>query len=488
MRDQSMQNPANGVWKRFLLLIPLILVVGVACHFYIASVSSTYTAYTADFFTEEEIDNIEVTMSDPDVVEVVAIERQKGANAKVTFNAVADGTTEASCGIPGKQIVWPIQGRDGAISQGHNFEGWQVLCIALDILLATLIALFASVLARLARHAWFGYEMIACGGAMLFCASQLVFFIVLPLFGYILTFSDFIYMARSTGVAFVVITFIPIAILALAVSISNISLIRHEGKRPVNLLGVAFGLVWAGANIAWYVSGGFLFDAFGYFASGIIDVLITTLIAFGECLLLSTILCAWQASRHKPRHAADFLVILGCGIRRDGTPSPLLAGRVDRALAFDEECVAGGASPATFVPSGGQGPDEVMAEAESMRAYLESKGIAPERIVLEDRSTSTQENMVYSREVIEKHTGRDIGESAVAFSTTNYHVLRSYVCAHKAGIAIEGMGSKTKAYFWPNAFLREFVGLLADQWKNILQTYLVISLAYILLQSAYMFL
>ena len=76
----------------------------------------------------------------------------------------------------------------------------------------------------------------------------------------------------------------------------------------------------------------------------------------------------------------------------------------------------------------------------------------------------------------------------VRFSITNYHVLRSYVCAHKAGIAIEGMGSKTKAYFWPNAFLREFVGLLADQWKNILQTYLVISLAYILLQSAYMFL
>jgi hypothetical protein len=45
-------------------------------------------------------------------------------------------------------------------------------------------------------------------------------------------------------------------------------------------------------------------------------------------------------------------------------------------------------------------------------------------------------------------------------------------------MAVEGIGSKTRAYFWPNAFLREFVGLLASQWMTILQLYLAISAIY----------
>ncbi len=68
----------------------------------------------------------------------------------------------------------------------------------------------------------------------------------------------------------------------------------------------------------------------------------------------------------EPAGAMDYLVVLGCGIRKDGTPSPLLAGRVDRAREFDAACVKAGGAPATFVPSGGQGPDEVISEAQSM--------------------------------------------------------------------------------------------------------------------------
>ena len=47
-------------------------------------------------------------------------------------------------------------------------------------------------------------------------------------------------------------------------------------------------------------------------------------------------------------------------------------------------------------------------------------------------------------------------------------------------MAAQGMGSKTKAYFWPNAFLREFAGLLVKQWKSIMQTYLVLVAGYLL--------
>ena len=109
-----------------------------------------------------------------------------------------------------------------------------------------------------------------------------------------------------------------------------------------------------------------------------------------------------------------------------------------------------------------------------MRDYLVSRGVSPDRIVLEDRSTTTNENMEFSRKVIEEHAGRDAGELPVGFSTTNYHVVRGYVCGHRAGMAVQGMGSPTRAYFWPNAFLREFAGLLASRWKGILVTYVAI--------------
>ena len=87
-----------------------------------------------------------------------------------------------------------------------------------------------------------------------------------------------------------------------------------------------------------------------------------------------------------------------------------------------------------------------MSEAQSMRDYLVARGVEPGRIVLEDRSATTRENMAFSRRVIEQHAGRDANEVAVGFSTTNYHVFRGYVCAHQAGMAVEGMDSKTRAY------------------------------------------
>jgi uncharacterized SAM-binding protein YcdF (DUF218 family) len=106
--------------------------------------------------------------------------------------------------------------------------------------------------------------------------------------------------------------------------------------------------------------------------------------------------------------------------------------------------------------------------------------VPEERLALEDRSSTTRENMAFSREVIERHAGRDLSEVSVGFSTTNYHVFRGYVCAQQAGMRVEGMGSKTKAYFWPNAFLREFAGLLVTEWKGILQTYAIIAFIYLL--------
>ena len=116
------------------------------------------------------------------------------------------------------------------------------------------------------------------------------------------------------------------------------------------------------------------------------------------------------------------------------------------------------------MPSGGQGRDEVMPEAEAMQNYLLSQGIPKESILPETQSANTYQNMAFSKKLInEKSSGTG---QRVVYSTTNYHVFRSGVWAGLADLKAEGIGSTTKWWFWPNAFMRECVGLLANRWKQ----------------------
>ncbi|MBP3195743.1 MAG: YdcF family protein [Butyrivibrio sp.] len=108
--------------------------------------------------------------------------------------------------------------------------------------------------------------------------------------------------------------------------------------------------------------------------------------SYFECLFLSTALSAFLATKHRPGYDKDFIIILGCGIRKDGSLTPLLRGRVDSALDFEKEQFEASGKHAVFVPSGGQGTDEVIPEGEAMERYLCEKGVPKERILREDKS------------------------------------------------------------------------------------------------------
>ena len=102
-----------------------------------------------------------------------------------------------------------------------------------------------------------------------------------------------------------------------------------------------------------------------------------------------------------------------------------------------------------------------------MEHYLRSIGIPAEQIAREDKSENTYQNMQFSKRVIDG-IGAD-SSSKIAFATTNYHIFRGYILAKKLGFEAKGIAAKTKQYFFPNAFLREFVGLLVDQkWKHLI--------------------
>ena len=313
---------------------------------------------------------------------------------------------------------------------------------------------------RYRRFGEFSYTMIVRGGLGQFFMLQAVLLALrLPGMKY---FSGLLSTISGAG-AILSLMLVPLMlILAAAVSVSNLSLIRHEGFRIPNMLGIIFSIMW--------IIGTILTLAVGLNASGSVDEVafitsINTIIAYAvfyfECMLFATILSSILAVKHKPPYDRDYIIILGCSILPDGRLTPILRARADAALKFERDQFEATGKHAVFVPSGGQGEDEVISESEAMSRYLTQNGTPPERILLENRSVNTFENMKFSKEAIEKHC--QIDSCNVAFATTNYHVFRSYTLARKNKMMVQGISAKTKWYFFPNAFLREFVGLIVEE-------------------------
>lgn len=155
----------------------------------------------------------------------------------------------------------------------------------------------------------------------------------------------------------------------LFMSVSNISLIRHEGKSVKNIVGSVLGFVLIIATVAgafgWdVIYRKVIFDIYakGYKWITIFDIAIpqflTSLICYIECLLLGTIISSVKAARFQPDYDKDYIIILGCAISKDGTPLPLLRARIDRALQFAREQFEKTGKMPKFVTSGGKGDDE----------------------------------------------------------------------------------------------------------------------------------
>ena len=318
------------------------------------------------------------------------------------------------------------------------------------------------------RKGDFCYKMIACGGVSIYCMVLSAFLIYKLLNNGVNSFRIFLQYIRDIGM-YLLLTLTPVMfVLSILLSVSNIWLMRHEGRGLLNALGIAFGILWfiGTANTVGSATVG-LINIWNFPHGNIIKNSLVYIICYFECMFLSTVVCSFLSAKYLPARDRDYIIILGCGINRDGTLMPLLKGRVDSAIRFEKEQAEKTGKHAVFVPSGGQGSDEIIPESEAMARYLVSQGIPEEQILQENKSTNTFENMRFSKDVIEKHGG-DISEKNVAFATTNYHIFRGYILAKKNGFKAKGISARAKIYFFPNAFLREFIGLLAEQkWKHL---------------------
>lgn len=372
-----------------------------------------------------------------------------------------------------------------------DFKGlWSIVLLFDAVLLVLIITLFFSV-NEMGKKGDFTYSMVSLCGIIVFMVILLLLsaFDTINGWGFrdIFNFNNYLYLVSQISVNFVNVTFIPFALFCLLLSISNIWLVKREGFGVRNLLGILLGVMVLSGMVILYITGNnrYAYEETAQILLTVINAGVSFAFCYLECMLVSTVICALASTRYKIRQPIDYIIILGCAIRSDGTPTPILKGRIDRAVAFDREQAEKWGKEAKFVPSGGQGSDEVVSEAESMKRYLMEQGIPDERILKEDRSVNTYQNMAFSRKVIEADGG-DVNGRSIAFSTTNYHVFRGYTLAQKIGMKVKGLSAKTKLYFFPNAFLREFIGLLWEKKRThilfvILGTVFFVSI-YLILQ------
>lgn len=147
----------------------------------------------------------------------------------------------------------------------------------------------------------------------------------------------------------------------------------------------------------------------------------------------------------------DYLIVLGAQMKPSG-PSKALQYRLDQAVTYLEEN-----EKTIVIVSGGQGSDEHISEAQGMYDYLIEKGIDAQRIIREDKSENTFQNLIYSAEFLNKQ------ENTVGVVTNNFHVFRAVRIAKKAGYEkVCGIAAKGEPFLQFNNMMREFLGVIKD--------------------------
>jgi uncharacterized SAM-binding protein YcdF (DUF218 family) len=291
---------------------------------------------------------------------------------------------------------------------------------------------------------------------------------------------------------------------------NGLKMFRREGRSLGNSLSGLLGIgliVLPVAAILLLVDGGTAGPAISVFLfliSAQIGVSFLVFWTYSKLYARRPVLDAWDA-----------VVVLGSGLINGGVP-PLLAARLDLGRsAFQDHRDA----RTVMIPSGGQGPNEPRPEGEAMAEYLVDHGVAPEDVVAETRSRTTEQNLVYSRRVATEavaarvhaeatapalpddassgrapHSGsqRDgagrgpaVAQRPLLVVTNGYHAPRAALLSRRVKVDAQVIGARTARYFVPSAYLREFVAVLRmNRWLHLVVAGLSLAVTLLLLALA----
>lgn len=187
-------------------------------------------------------------------------------------------------------------------------------------------------------------------------------------------------------------------------------------------------------------------------SAGFLKRTLTACLVLGLSVATLTGTFVWQGSLGETRQICRYMVVLGAGVN-GSTPSMILSERIDAAYDYLTEHPY-----VTCIVSGGQGPNEDISEAQCMYDHLTQRGIDPQRIWMEDKSTSTSENIRFSLDLIEEKTGSR--PASLGILSSEFHLFRAGLLAEDQGIISIGIPAQTR---WValriNYFLREILGV-----------------------------
>ena len=278
--------------------------------------------------------------------------------------------------------------------------------------------------------------------------------------------------------AFFIFSFILLPILLFLSGIfliyNGLILLKREGRSKANYLSMLLGIVillffalmsfrLGDRNELFYTNHFlnilFAFIAYSYFIFGF---------AFVGFMLYSILYLFIPKKKHY-----DFIIIHGAGLLDGEKVTPLLKRRIDKAV----EAYHKSKNPRIkIIASGGQGGDEKISEAQAICNYLlEETDVPREAILLEEDSTTTYENLLFSKEMGE----RLVTSPRFLFVTNDYHVFRTSTYARRIGMKGDGLGCRTAAYYIPSAFIREYIALCVKMRWLFITLYVLLILALI---------
>lgn len=152
------------------------------------------------------------------------------------------------------------------------------------------------------------------------------------------------------------------------------------------------------------------------------------------------------------------MIILGAKVNEDGI-SKTLKRRLDKAIEYYNT----NKNINNIIVSGGQGSDEVVTEALAMKNYLVKNGVSKDKIIMEDKATTTLENIIFSKKII---TDKNL-KGKVLIVTSDYHLFRGQIIASILGIDNEGLCSisplSSRIYY----MIREYPTSIIDVYRSL---------------------
>jgi len=144
---------------------------------------------------------------------------------------------------------------------------------------------------------------------------------------------------------------------------------------------------------------------------------------------------------------ADYIIVLGAQVMGD-VPSAKLRNRIEVAIDYLKD------NPNTVAfLSGGQGPGENISEARAMYTEMTKVGISDSRLILEDKSTSTEENIRFTKALMSPNLQKGI------IVTNDFHIFRAVKTAQKQGLEVSGLSAKTPKSVEMMSTIREYMDI-----------------------------